>query len=148
MSAEDSSHDAHSRSSSGPKLSDAALVLLAQAASRDDGALMPVPASLRTRGSALRSTLRKRLDWNIAEEVTVVGEQQAWRVDGDRGRRGLRITDSGLAAIGVPALASAPTDSPNGRGSPPIKSNRPSTQANVPQTSSVDAAGFDDATRE
>jgi Protein of unknown function (DUF3489) len=102
-----------------------------------------VPASLRTRGSALQSTLRKLLDWSFVEEVPVVDDQQAWRADGGRGRLGLRITAAGLTAIGVPALETAAAESLSDRHSKPIKSKRPTNA----HTSSGDSAGLDDEKR-
>jgi hypothetical protein len=82
-------------------LSDAALVLLSPAASRVDGLVLPPPAPLRTRGGALKATLRKLLAWEFIEEVQVTSDNKSWRTDEEHGRVGLRITAAGLNAIGV-----------------------------------------------
>lgn len=86
------------------RLSDAAMVLLGHAANRADGMVLPPPAALRARGSALEKVLKQLLGKDVIEEVPVLVDDQAWRVDDEHGRVGLRITADGLKAIGVPAL--------------------------------------------
>ncbi len=87
------------------RLSDAALVLLSQAANRDDGMVLPPPATMRTRGRASDKVLGKLLRQALVEEVQVALPEQAWRSDKDGSRIGLRITSEGLKTIGVPTLA-------------------------------------------
>lgn len=95
------------RKPSGTKLSDTALVLLSHAANRDDRTLLPPPDSTKARGAALERLLAKLLKQELIEETPVNASEQAWRLEEDAGRIGLRITDAGLTAISVPALAGA-----------------------------------------
>ncbi len=87
------------------RLSDAALVLLGQAANRDDGMVLPPPATMRARGGVLDKILAKLLRQSLVEEVQVALPEQAWRSGEDGSRMGLKITPEGLKAIGVPVLA-------------------------------------------
>ncbi len=83
------------------RLSDAALVLLSHAAGREDGMLLPPPASMRARGGALEKVLAKLLRQEMVAEASVVEAAQVWR-SGEQGERlGLRITETGLQAIGI-----------------------------------------------
>ena len=90
-------------------LSDAALVLLSHAANRDDGMLLPPPASLHTRGGALQKVLAGLLRKGLVEERSVRTAEQAWCPAEDCRHIGLKITTSGLTAIGVPALSGTGT---------------------------------------
>ena len=92
---------------SGANLSDTALVLLSNAANRDDRQLLPAPDSIKALGAALHRVLAKLLKQELIEETAVNASEQAWRSEEDAGRIGVRITDAGLTAIGVPALAGA-----------------------------------------
>ncbi len=85
-----------------PKLSDAALLLLGQAAARADRMLLPPPATLRARGGALQKVLQVLLKAGFVTEVPVATEAQSWRLgEGDQ-RIGLSIADEGFLAIGLP----------------------------------------------
>ena len=86
-------------------LSDTALILLGRAADSENQMLLPIPKSVRARGTALERTLRSLLNQGFVEEVPVGLADEVWRADHE-GRFGLRITRAGLKAIGVPALAS------------------------------------------
>ncbi|MGI3899318.1 MAG: DUF3489 domain-containing protein [Janthinobacterium lividum] len=91
-----------------PKLSDAALLLLGQAAVRADRMLLPPPATLRTRGGALQKVLQVLLKAGFVTEVPAETEVQSWRSgDGDQ-RIGLIIADEGFRAIGLPVPVSEP----------------------------------------
>src|SRR5687768_15938017 len=85
------------------RLSDAALVLLSEAANRKDGMVLPAPASLRAKGGTLERIFGKLLREGLVQEVSARSPEQAWRSDEDESRIGLRITEAGLNAIGVPA---------------------------------------------
>ena len=91
------------------QLSDAALVLLSAAADREGGMVMPAPASLRARGGALGKVVTKLLRQGLVEEVRVNSPDEAWRSDEQGSRIGLKVTEAGLNAIGVPALPEQPT---------------------------------------
>ena len=58
---------------------------------------------MKAHGKALERVLRSLLNQGFVEEVPVGLADEAWR-SGDDGRFGLRITEVGLQAIGVPAL--------------------------------------------
>ena len=84
-------------------LSDTALVILAAAANRPDGSLLPVPASVKARSSARRAVLFHLSRIGLAEEVPVKLEADSWRRGEEFGFVGMRITAAGLAAIGIEA---------------------------------------------
>src|SRR5687768_4894736 len=63
------------------RLSDAALVLLTEAANRKDGMVLPAPASLRAKGGVLEKVFGKLLREGLVEEVSVRPLEQAWRSD-------------------------------------------------------------------
>ncbi len=86
------------------RLSDAALVLLSQAASREDGMVLPPPSSVRARGGALDKVLAKLLRQGYVEETAAGTDEQAFRRSEDGSRIGLKITSAGLTVIGVPAV--------------------------------------------
>jgi hypothetical protein len=86
-------------------LSDTALILLGRAADSEDQMLLPIPKSVRARGKALERVMQSLVRQGFVEEVPVGLADEAWR-SGDDGRFGLRITEAGLRAIGVPALES------------------------------------------
>jgi hypothetical protein len=86
------------------RLSDAALVLLSEAANRQAGMVLPAPTSLRARGGALEKVLAKLLRQGFVEEIPVGSPEQAWRSDEQGSRIGLKIATAGLKAIGAPAL--------------------------------------------
>jgi hypothetical protein len=85
-------------------LSDTALILLGRAADSEDQMVLPIPKSVKAHGKVLERVLRSLLNQGFVEEVPVGLADEAWRF-GDVGRFGLRITEAGLRAIGVPALA-------------------------------------------
>jgi hypothetical protein len=86
-------------------LSDTALILLGRAADNEDQMLLPIPKTVKAHGKALERVLRSLLAQGFVEEVPVGLADEAWR-SGDDGRFGLRITQAGLKATGVPALES------------------------------------------
>ena len=83
------------------KFTDTQLILLAEAAKRNDGALV-VPDKLR--GAAAKKVVAPLLKAKIVEEVPATGKLPAWRRN-DEGAFALRITDTGLKAIGVDETA-------------------------------------------
>jgi len=86
-----------------PRLSDTALVILAAAANREGGSLLPVPAGMKARGSAPNAVLFHLSQIGLAEEVPVKVEAESWRREEKVGLLGMRITAAGLAAIGIDA---------------------------------------------
>ena len=80
-----------------PKLTDTQLIILSSASRREDG-LVAMPKSLQ--GGAAAKTVKPLLDRRHLEEIKAKPDMPAWRRDDD-GAHALRITKSGLAAIGV-----------------------------------------------
>jgi hypothetical protein len=83
------------------RLTDAQLVLLTAAARREDGLVTlregASPAAKRTVGVLLRR--------GLIEEAPVVAGQSCWRRDEDDKPVGAMITQAGLAALGIVAVA-------------------------------------------
>jgi hypothetical protein len=79
-------------------LTDTQLVLLSAAAQREDGAVVLAP---NLKGGAAGKVVGKLLRDGLIEEVSAAASLPAWRRDDDAGPRALRITQRGLAAIGV-----------------------------------------------
>ena len=86
-------------------LNDTQLVLLSAAAQRDDH-LIPLPDNLK--GAAARKAGDKLVALHLAEEVTVGLEDPAWRTGENGSRIGLKVTSSGMSAIGLEPEAEAP----------------------------------------
>lgn len=125
---------AASTPSSNAPLSDTALVLLSGAANRHDGSVLPPPADLKTRGSALKAVLTRLLARRLIEEVPVDSDAESWRQDEETGRVGLRITAAGCFAIGVEMKTgddNAPDSVANGRGAIEPASDTSQQDANV-----------------
>jgi hypothetical protein len=80
------------------KLTDTQLIILADAAKRDDGAVV-IPERLK--GGAAKKVVEKLLTAGLIEEVQTKGNIPPWRQDEELGAVGLRITQTGLAAIGA-----------------------------------------------
>src|SRR5687768_14483114 len=80
------------------KLSDTQLVLLSAASQREHRIITPPE---RLKGGALKKVYDKLINLGFAEAVVVGRTQPAWRTDEDETRIGLKITETGLAAIGV-----------------------------------------------
>ena len=74
------------------KLSDTQLILLTTASQREDGSLLPPPASIKARGEALRKSISAIINRGLAEEREATGADAVWSMADDR-RVGLFITD-------------------------------------------------------
>ncbi len=81
-------------------LSDTQLVILTNAAGRNDGSVLPVPASLKTKGAALKRVLGTLLKSGLIAERRAKRDDAVWRTD-DNTRLTLAITQAGLSAIGL-----------------------------------------------
>jgi len=82
-----------------PKLSDLQRVVLAHAAQRDDGNVLPLLASI-TDEQRTRTQITGLIQRKLLAEVPVGSRAPHWREDGDQ-RIGLVVTAAGCAAIGV-----------------------------------------------
>lgn len=86
-----------------PTLSDTQLVVLTAAAQRENGAALPPPASLKTKGGALTAVLKSLLKRGLLEERPAKTNDDTWR-EGEDGRPfTLAITSAGFEAIGIDA---------------------------------------------
>src|SRR5947209_1857253 len=79
------------------KLSDTQLIILSSASRREDG-LVVMPKNLQ--GGAAAKVVKPLLDRGHLEEISATPDMPIWRRDDD-GSHALRITKSGLTAIGV-----------------------------------------------
>ena len=82
-----------------PDLTDTQLVILSAAAQREDGAVLPVPKSLKIKGSAVTKTLEGLRKKGLLEEMPAARDSEAWRKTDGGQRMMLVITESGLRAI-------------------------------------------------
>lgn len=80
------------------QLNDTQLLVLSAASQRPDGLLTPPE---RLRGAALQIFQRKLVECRLATEQSVGPNDPAWHQSDERGRIGLQISPTGLAAIGV-----------------------------------------------
>ncbi len=96
-----------------PKLNDTQLVILSAAARRQDGAVLPLPKSLKIKGGAVTKTLDGLRKKGLLEEKPAARNATAWREGEDGRRMMLVITDAGLQAIdGEPAGESSKQPAP------------------------------------
>jgi hypothetical protein len=101
-----------------PKLTDTQLVILSTAAQREDSAALPLPKSVKLQGGAINHVLKSLLNKDLLAEQPAGRNAAAWRESKDGQRLMLVMTDTGRAAIGVPAgQQSEPTQSITSRGS-------------------------------
>ncbi len=84
-----------------PKLHDSQLVILPAAARRQDGAVLPLPRSLKVNKAAATTVLKTMLKKGLLKERPAAADEAHWRETRDGGRTALAITDAGLQAIGV-----------------------------------------------
>jgi hypothetical protein len=95
-----------------PRLSDLQLILLAAANQRQDGNILPIPASVSGQGGRLNKSLGGLLKRSLVTEVEPAAADQVWREEGEQGF-GLVITDAGRSALHSGAASSpAPTAKP------------------------------------
>ena len=85
-------------------LTDIQTILLSSAAQRADGSLLPPPDTLSAATDRIYKAVAGLVRRIYADEVPVVANDQAWRIDGDQ-QYGAVITDGGRAAIGVEPVA-------------------------------------------
>jgi hypothetical protein len=83
-----------------PKLTDAQLTILAAAAKRDDGSILPLPKKLKLNGKAATATLEALIRKKLAVEQNLTSGATIWRED-DGHRMMLVISQTGLQAIGA-----------------------------------------------
>ncbi|MEQ8370804.1 MAG: DUF3489 domain-containing protein [Alphaproteobacteria bacterium] len=84
-----------------PNLTDTQRVILAHAAKRDDGAVLPLPASLTLNKGSAASVLKSLIKKDLIEERPASAGEGVWRDGKDGEHVALAITFAGLEAIGV-----------------------------------------------
>lgn len=80
------------------RLNDMQLVLLATAARREDGSLMPLRESVGDQADRAKKAVEQLIKKGLVTEQSDATKAAAWREDGDI-RIGAAITDAGRAAI-------------------------------------------------
>jgi Protein of unknown function (DUF3489) len=86
------------------KLTDTQLIILSAASQREDRGV-ELPAKVK--GEAARKVVDKLVRAGLLEEVRAGGSLPVWRRDDESGAMALRITKSGLEAIGIEDVAVA-----------------------------------------
>ena len=107
-----------------PKLTDTQLVILSGAARRQDGAVLPLPKSLKIKGGAVTKTLDGLRKKGLLNEKPAVRNATAWREGEDGRRMMLVITDAGLQVIGVEVDRKTSKQSPSTKARPSQRSRR------------------------
>ncbi len=107
-----------------PKLTDRQLVILAAAARRQDGAVLPLPRSLKVNKAAATTVLKSLLKKGLLAERPAAPDEAHWRETRDGGRTALAITEVGLQAIGVDADPKTSKQSPPTKAPPKQRSRR------------------------
>ena len=110
-----------------PKLTDAQLIILNAAAVREDGAALPLPTSLKTKGAAATKTLESLRKKGLLEERPAGREDEAWRTDEDGRHMALVLTGIGLEALEVGPVDASPQRGGQAKGQP--KQSRPNRNA-------------------
>lgn len=94
------------------KLTDSQLVILSGAAQRKDGALFPLPKSLKLNKGALTTVLNSLLKHGLIGQRPAARDEEHWREEGGQ-RLALVITATGLKAVGAdPIEPPAPETTP------------------------------------
>jgi hypothetical protein len=89
-------------------LTDTQRVVLSHASMRIDGAVLPVPGSVRLNPGAVRVVLHSLLKQALVQEVPAKRDDISWRETDAGDRMALVISDEGCAAIGVDAIGTGP----------------------------------------
>ena len=119
------------------KLTDSQLVILAGAARREDGSMLPLPKKLKREAEAIEGILEDLVKKKLAAEAPAATGAPAWRQTADGQPMTLQITAAGRRAIGAqekegkakkPSLR--PAGKPHGR-RPPSQPARPSRKGLV-----------------
>lgn len=102
-----------------PKLNDTQLVILAAAAKRGDGSILPLPKRLKLDEEAATRVLGTLVNKKLAAELPATGDAAVWRSSTDGERTMLAVTEAGLHAIGI---------EPGGNGKPEDVTNKKKKQ--------------------
>ena len=83
------------------KLNDTQLVILAAAAKRDDGSILPLPKRLKAKGESAAQILANLVKKKLATELPASRDVAVWRRREGGERLMLAITEGGLRSIGI-----------------------------------------------
>lgn len=83
------------------KLTDSQLVILSTAAGRENGAILPLPSSIKLNKGAAALVLKGLVRHGLVAERPAVPEEEVWREPKDGQRLTLVVTEAGLATIGA-----------------------------------------------
>ena len=83
------------------KLTDAQRVILAAAAARESGLVLPTPKSLGNNRGTLAVILKSLLTRQLVIERPILPDEELWRDTAELGRTTLVISTEGLKAIGI-----------------------------------------------
>jgi hypothetical protein len=85
------------------KLDGAVLLILENAAEREDKLVYPLPESLATLGKEVEKAVKALLARKLIEECPAKLEDAIWRTDEQQRHLTLRLTSAGLHAVGSPS---------------------------------------------
>lgn len=111
-----------------PRLNDLQRVLLASAAGREDGSLIPLPETCRDNTGRVTRAIASLLRRGLIEERAVTARDLAWR-EQDQTLVGVFITSAGRAAIGLGDNAGA--GEPRSDPETPVMPNSPRAESKI-----------------
>jgi hypothetical protein len=97
------------------KLTDTQLILLAAAANRDGGPILPLPGKLKLNRETAEGVLKELLKKKLVAERPATGPATVWHDSKAGGPVTLAITPAGLRAIAAEATAPRPGDHPKAK---------------------------------
>jgi pyruvate/2-oxoglutarate dehydrogenase complex dihydrolipoamide acyltransferase (E2) component len=127
------------------RLNDLQLVLLSSAAARDNGSLIPLPATCTQDSGTITKAVAALLRRGFVEELPVTDRSLAWR-EQDQEMIGVFITAPGRAAIGVDDKAGAQANSESENDDASDKREPARTEVAAPAPSSPPPPGSKIAT--
>ncbi len=107
-----------------PKLTDTQLVILSAAAQRQDGAVLPLPRSLKVNKAAATTVLKNLLKNGLVTERPAAADEAHWRETRNGGRTALAIAEVGLQAISVEVDRKTSKQSSSTKAQPKQRSRR------------------------
>lgn len=122
------------------KLTDAQRIILAAAAARESGLVLPTPKSLTANSGTLGIIIKSLVNRNLLTERPILPDEPIWRESEELGRTTLVISNEGLQAIGIePAevptqdAAKSPTDATSKAADTPPRPQSDVDQAPLPK---------------
>ena len=97
------------------KLTDTQLIVLAAAANRDGGSILPLPGTLKLNRETADGVLKELLKKKLVAERPATGPATVWPDSKAGGPVTLAITPAGLGAIAAEATAPRPGDHPKAK---------------------------------